>query len=75
MNRRNFIGALTGAATLAFVSLSAFAQTKEPVTDLDLVTVHTNERLPVEYAPETTEVSEPILFGDGKRLVSIGPKK
>lgn len=43
-----------------------------PVTYLPMITVHTNEVLPVEFAPETSGVSEPEEFGAGKRLVYIG---
>lgn len=42
-------------------------------TELPMITVHSDEILAIEYGPETHGVSEPILYGDGKRLVYIAP--
>jgi len=41
--------------------------------ELDMITVHTDEILPVEFAPETHGISTPILWGDGKRLAYVAP--
>lgn len=42
-------------------------------TERETVTVHSDEILPIEYAPETHGISTPVVFGDGKRLVYIAP--
>jgi hypothetical protein len=41
--------------------------------DLEMITVHSDETLPFEYAPETHGISNPILWGDGKRLAYVAP--
>lgn len=42
-------------------------------TELDMITVHSDEILSIEFAPETHGVTKPIEFGAGKRLVYIAP--
>lgn len=44
-------------------------------TDREMITVHSDEILPIEFPPETHGISTPIVFGDGKRLVYIAPKE
>ena len=71
LNRRNFVFSLVGG----LVALPLIAQAQSEATHLGMVTVHTNETLPIEFAPETHGVSVPAHFGDGKRIVYVAPHK
>ena len=42
-------------------------------TALEMITVHTDEILPIEFAPETHGVTKPVEFGAGKRIVYVAP--
>jgi hypothetical protein len=39
----------------------------------EMITVHSDEILPIEFAPETHGVTKPIEFGAGKRLIYVAP--
>lgn len=42
-------------------------------TELETITVHSDEALPIEFGPETHGISELIELPDGKRMVYIAP--
>lgn len=41
--------------------------------ELPTVTVHTGERVLIEYSIETTGISKPITLGDGKKGFYVAP--
>jgi hypothetical protein len=39
----------------------------------EMITVHSDEILPIEYGPETHGISKPVFWGDNKRLFYVAP--